>query len=141
MTPPQRAAVQLMQISLDCFNSADGAGLFTGVTRYNVLAARAQICAVQADNLPRFWALLLRRMRWDVPPKRMDDSILAAISASDGGDVLRSLATETESIIMLARMRHDATKAERRAEREAQESADAIASDPAFADDNLGGLL
>jgi uncharacterized protein involved in outer membrane biogenesis len=100
---------------LDCFNSADGTGLFTSVERYNVLAGRVEISAVQADSLPRFWALLLRRMQWPVPPKYADDRILAAISAPNARDVLRALATETASIITLARMWHDQDKAARKA--------------------------
>jgi hypothetical protein len=89
--------------------------MFTGIERYNVLAGRIEISAVQADSLPRFWALLLRRMQWPVPPKAADARILAAISAPDGRDVLRALATETASIITLARMWHDQDKAARKA--------------------------
>lgn len=99
---------------MDCFNSKDGAGLFTGVERYAVLAGRVEIAAVQADSLTRFWALLLRRMQWGVPPRHYDEAVLAAISADDGRAVLRVLATETASIITLARMAHDDGKALRR---------------------------
>jgi hypothetical protein len=104
---------------LDCFNSADGAGLFGGAERYNVLAGRVEICAVQADSLPRFWALLLRRMQWPVPPKAADAAILQAISAPGAHEVLRVLATETASVITLARMAHDQDKSARRALRQA----------------------
>lgn len=89
--------------------------MFTGVERYNVLAGRVEISAVQADSLPRFWALLLRRMQWSVPPKSADQRILSAIAAPDARDVLRALATETASIITLARMWHDQDKAARKA--------------------------
>ncbi|MDD5181495.1 MAG: hypothetical protein PHT15_09585, partial [Gallionellaceae bacterium] len=115
LSQPQQAAINMIRLSLDCFNSADGTGMFTGVERYNVLAGRVEISAVQADSLPRFWALLLRRMQWPVPPKYADDRILAAISAPDARDVLRALATETASIITLARMWHDQDKAARKA--------------------------
>lgn len=115
LSPPQRSAISLIKLSLDCFNGADGTGLFTGVARYNVLAGRVEICAVQADSLPRFWALLLKRMQWPVPPKSADQPILQAISASDAADVLRAMATETASIITLARMWHDQDKATRKA--------------------------
>lgn len=117
LSGPQQAAIELVRLGLDCFNSADGTGLFTGVERYNVLASRVEICAVQADSLPRFWALLLKRMQWQVPPKAVDQRIVDAISASDARDVLRALATETASIVMLARMLHDQDKAARRADR------------------------
>lgn len=90
-----------------------------------MLAGRVEICAVQADNLPRFWALLLRRMQWPVPPKGADARIVEALSAPDTGEVLRVLATETVSCITLARMVHDEGKAERKAlweERQALET-------------------
>jgi|GEM_PF-3272429 len=115
LSPPQQAAINLIKLSLDCFNSAEGSGLFAGVERYNVLAGRVEISAVQADSLPRFWALLLKRMQWPVPPKSADQRILAAIAAPDASDVLRALATETASIITLARMWHDQDKAARKA--------------------------
>ena len=117
LSPAQRAAINLIHLSLDCFNSADGTGLFSGVERYATLASRAQISAVQAGSLPSFWALLLRRMQWPVPPKAMDARVLSCIGASDGRDVLRALATETASVVTLARMAHDEGKAARKAER------------------------
>jgi len=54
-------------------------------------------------------------MQWPVPPKSADQRILAAIAAPDASDVLRALATETASIITLARMWHDQDKAARKA--------------------------
>ncbi len=89
--------------------------MFSGIRRYDLLAGRVEIVAVQADSLPRFWALLLRRMQWPVPPKKADERIVAVISAPGAADVLRVLATETASIITLARMLHDADKAAVRA--------------------------
>jgi hypothetical protein len=117
LSPPQQAAIGIVKLSLDCFNSADGAGLFSGVERYQALAGRVEICAAQADSLPRFWALLLKRMQWSVPPKAEDQRILDAIAAPDGRDVLRALTTETASIITLARMWHDQDKQARKAAR------------------------
>lgn len=89
--------------------------MFSGVERYNVLAGRVEISAVQARDLPQFWALLLRRMQWPVPPKSADSRILSAIAAPNARDVLRALATETASVITLARMWHDQDKTARRA--------------------------
>lgn len=110
LDPPQKAAINLIKLSLDCFNGKDGTGLFSGVERYNVLAARVEVSAVQADSLTRFWALLLKRMMWPVPPKSADARILECISAPDARGVLRALAVETASIITLARMLHDQEK-------------------------------
>lgn len=114
LDPPQRSAIELVRLSLNCFNSVDGCGLFSGVTRYNVLADRIRICAVQAENLTRFWSLLLTKMLWPIPPKKADELIVKAINQPDGNSILRVLATETPSIITLARMLHDQDKADRK---------------------------
>lgn len=120
----QQSAIGIVRLALDCFNGADGTGLFKGVERYNVLAGRVEICAVQADSLPRFWALLLRRMQWPVPPKGADQAIVDALSVGSPSDVLRALATETASIITLARMAHDHGKAARKALRRESDTED-----------------
>ena len=133
MTPQQQAAINLIRLSLDCFNSKDGSGLFAGAERYRALASRVEICAVQAESLPGFWALLLRRMQWPVPPKSADESIVVALSADGGDEVLRVLATETASVITLARMLHDQDKTARRALCNVQ-----TADDCAFFDDEVG---
>jgi hypothetical protein len=139
LSPPQQAAIRLIKLSLDCFNSADGTGLFAGVERYNVLAGRVEICAVQADSLPRFWALLLRRMQWPVPPKAADAAILDAISALDPHEVLRVLATETASVITLARMAHDQDKTARRMLRQTVDQETGVIAD--FGDQSLEDIL
>lgn len=53
-------------------------------------------------------------MRWPMPPKSADKQILQAINVPDGNGVLRVIATETASIITLARMLHDEDKAAKR---------------------------
>ena len=110
LTPQQQTAVRLIQLSLDCFNSVDGTGLFTGMTRYPVLAGRVELCAVQARNIPEFWAALLRKMRWPVPPRQYDSRIAELFQADDQPQVLRCLATEAVSIVTIARMLHSAQK-------------------------------
>jgi len=128
---PQRAAIATLKLALDCYNNADGTGLFTGMERYAVLSGRVEICAAQANSLTRFWALLLKRMQWGVPPKAVDGRVLDVLSAPDVADVLRSLAEETASLISLARMAHDADKSARRALREAAQTAgEPLPNDP-----------
>lgn len=127
---------------MDCYNSHDGTGLFSGLARYGALAGRTELCAAQARDLPQFWALLLRRMQWPVPPKAADPLIVFALSAERPRAVLRVLATETASIITLARMLHDEDKATRKALRD-ELSALERAADPADPDfnDSLQGPL
>lgn len=53
-------------------------------------------------------------MQWAVPPKRADASIIEALSVEDSRQTLKALATETVSIITLARALHDQDKKTRR---------------------------
>ncbi len=43
--------MSLVKLSLDCFNSADGTGLFAGVARYNVLEQRLPLAAIKARDM------------------------------------------------------------------------------------------
>lgn len=117
----------------------DGCGLFTGVTRYNSLAQRLPLAAVQARDMHGFWAGLLRKMQWPVPPKKADAAIIEALSVEDARQTLKALATEAVSIITLARALHDKDKKTRR---ELQEEFFATASENQVPDfnDSLEGI-
>lgn len=69
---------------------------------------------MQADNLPKFWAILLKKMQWPMPPKGADSKIIDAVSVPNPDKVLRCIATETPSLITLARTLHDMDKETRR---------------------------
>lgn len=125
-----------MKISLDCFNSKDGAGLFTGVERYNVLAGRLPLAAVQARDMHGFWANLMRKMRWEMPPKAADQKIAQALLVDNPAATIKALATEAVSIITIARMLHDADKETRRAIHAGLTGAEA----PADFNDSLEGI-
>lgn len=126
----------IVKLSLDCFNSMDGCGMFTGVTRYNSLAQRLPLAAVQARDMHGFWAGLLRKMQWPVPPKKADPKIVEALTVEDARMTLKALATETVSIITLARMLHDQDKKTRR---ELQDEFLASQAEPDF-NDSLEGI-
>lgn len=108
--------MKLIKTAIDCFNSRDGIGRFSGPARYNQLESMAALCAVQARSLTEFWGILLRKMLWPAPPKRMDAEIIEQLQAApkDGLAMLRVIAAQTASVVMLARYWHDETKAERR---------------------------
>lgn len=114
LSQPQRNAIALVKLSLDCFNSAEGSGMFTGVTRYNSLAQRMPLAAIQARDIHGFWSGLLRKMQWGVPPKSMDARIIECLDIADQWETLKVLATEAVSIITLARALHDQDKKERK---------------------------
>lgn len=116
LTEPERRAVKLVKTAIDCFNSRDGIGLFSGPARYNVLEERMMLCAVQARSLTEFWGILCRKMLWPTPPKRMDEEILSQLTTApkDGLEVLRAVATQPASVVMLARYWHDQDKGPRK---------------------------
>lgn len=124
LSQPQQDAIRLVKLSLDCFNSADGTGLFTGVNRYNTLEQRLPLAALKARSIFGFWAALLNIMKWPVPPKYADEKVVEALAVSDPQQVLRTLATEAQAVVMIARMLHDADKATRRAIRAEMEAAE-----------------
>lgn len=110
--------------------------MFTGVTRYNSLAQRLPLAAVQARDMHSFWAGLLRKMQWPVPPKKADQRIVETLCVSDARLTLKALATEAVSIITLARMLHDQDKKTRR---ELQEEFLAGQNEPDF-NDSIEGI-
>lgn len=115
LSQPQKDAIHLVKLSLNCFNSMDGAGLFTGVARYNVLEQRLPLAALKSRNMFGMWAALLRIMQWPVPPKKLDQDIIESLNVSDPAQTLRVLATEAQAIISIARMLHDDDKAAKKA--------------------------
>lgn len=74
------------------------------------------LCAVQARSLTEFWGILCKKMLWPTPPKRMDAEILSQLAAApkDGLDVMRVIATQPASIVMLARYWHGEDKQDRK---------------------------
>lgn len=131
--------MSLVKLSLDCFNSADGTGLFAGVARYNVLEQRLPLAAIKARDMFGMWAGLLRIMQWPVPPKSADQRIAEALLVSDPPQTLRSLATEAQAIVSIARMLHDADKAARKALRAELNAEIHAPLDPEF-NDSLEGI-
>lgn len=104
--------MKLTKTIIDCFNSRDGIGLFSGMSRYAVLEGRIQIAAAQAQSsLFRFWGILLKKMLWPTPPKRVDEEVLGLLSTSpDDRQVLKAILDEPSSIVMLARYWHTEDK-------------------------------
>lgn len=111
---PQQDAVQIIKTALDCYNSYGGVGLFVGMHRYKVLQDRLKIAALSSQSLFDFWANLLRRMMWKLPPKAADGLIVGIITDKDDMAVLQSIINDTPSLVTLARMLHDADKETRR---------------------------
>lgn len=103
--------MRLVKTTIDCFNSRDGMGRFSGMNRYNHLEAMLPIVATQAGgNMSRFWGLLLKKMMWPVPPKRMDEEILPLLRSESPHEVLKAITEQPGSVVMLARFWHTQDK-------------------------------
>lgn len=111
----QQDAVAIIKLTLDCYNSYDGSGLFVGMHRYKVLQERLKISALSSQTLFDFWSNLLRRMMWSLPPKSADGLIAHAIAGKDDRLVLKSIFDDTPSLISIARLLHDSDKDTRKA--------------------------
>ncbi|HZP39851.1 MAG TPA: hypothetical protein VFE48_25545 [Methylomirabilota bacterium] len=117
LAPAETKAVDLLRFCLETYNTKDGTGLFTGPARYAVLQERAALAAVQARSLRQWWAILLRRLRWPIPPSATDETLLALLTDPDDAAVLRVLALDTASVLTLARYQHTTDRTARRAGR------------------------
>lgn len=132
----QQDAIALIKLTLDCYNSYDGSGLFVGMHRYKVLQERLKISALSSQTLFDFWSNLLRRMMWTLPPKSADSLITHALTAKDDRLVLKSICDDTPSLITIARLLHDEDKQTKKLIWE-QEQAEQKAIDDALAKFNI----
>jgi hypothetical protein len=110
----QKHAVTIVKTFIDCYNSRDGVGLFSGIARYNYLETRIKIAAVQARDLMQFWSFLRQKLNCPIPPKKADSIIMPLWDCDNKELVLKSLATNAAEIVMIARMLHDADKSEKK---------------------------
>jgi hypothetical protein len=113
LSPSERLAAEILKTSIDCFNSKDGEGMFSGMDRYQKLSARAEIAAVQARTPFEFWGLLLRRMMWRPPPARMDEKVLSLLQQPEAADAVSAIAANSAALVMIARFWHTKEKPKR----------------------------
>ena len=110
LTEPQQHAVKLLKAFIETYNSRDGTGMFSGVSRYAMLESRTALAAVRSLTLLNFWATLRRSLRVDIPSRSDDDVIAPLWQCENPLPVLQCLATESAELTMLARMLCDAAK-------------------------------
>lgn len=104
LAPAERRALALVGLMLRLHGGRDGEGLFSGVSRYAVLEQRLRLAAERSRTIRQLWDLTARMMRWGIGPQRHDAEVLALIAAgADERDVLRALADNAQSLVMIAR--------------------------------------
>lgn len=103
LSQTEQRAIAVVGLIIKMRGGIDGQGAFTGPGRYGVLSARLRLCAERAASVREFWDKLCRRMLWEMAPQSYDDAVLDLIApTNDDADVLRALADNTQSIIMIA---------------------------------------
>ena len=87
------------------------------MARYAVLEGRVSLAANASRTLFEFWGILLKKMLWPTPPKKVDELVLPLITGvKEERPVLNAIRREPASIIMLARFWHDQDKKARKVE-------------------------
>ena len=115
----QKKSVLILYQFINCYNSLDGSGLFSGIDRYSYLESRAKIAALQNTTLMAFWGTLREKLNCPIQPKKFDNEISEIWRTKDPHKVLKILATQTSECITLARMLHDDEKKKKKADKEA----------------------
>jgi hypothetical protein len=110
LTGGEQLAVKFVRTVLDIYNSKDGAGLFKGVERYQVLAARLEIAAIQARNQFELWSLVLKRLQWPPPAMAHDAEVLELLQDEHAGELPGVIAKNASAIVMIARYWHTEVK-------------------------------
>lgn len=105
-------ACALVKVFVDMYNSPDGAGLFSGMQRYERLESRIRNAAVRATTLRHWWNRLADEMQVRLHGGDDDRFLLSCFALSPGTQesVLRALAAEHRSVVSLARAWHGAVK-------------------------------
>lgn len=105
-------ATALCRTFLDCYNSQDGSGLFSGLERYARLEARLHQSAVGSHGLRGWWDALCRSMQVSIHSGDGDLALLRLLTVPSGLQqlVLRVLVDDYRSVVAMARLWHSTAK-------------------------------
>lgn len=106
----EQQAIKLVSMFLKVFNSYDGSGIFTGVSRYTTLSNRLVIAASQSKSLFSFWGNLCRLLSVGVNPTKYDDEVAQLFSYENPMGALGTIRKKYASVIVIARMLHNEEK-------------------------------
>jgi len=112
----EEMAVRYYQFILDCYNSKDGTGLFTGMTRYTVLQERVILAATESQNLHDFWCNVTRIMKFYAVPKAADERLsnFWLLETNLQREIIDVFINHTAMVNVLARQLHTDNKEERK---------------------------
>ena len=106
------SAIALIRLLIDIYGRGDGAGLFSGVTRYSMLETRLRAAAVRSHSIGAFWSRMAHDLQLPIHPTEFDAKIGAFCRFSSGIQraILNLMAHEYRAVMMLARAWHNAQK-------------------------------
>lgn len=106
------AATAFVRLFLDVYNSGEGTGQFSGMTRYEMLDRRIDVGAATASSLHGLWANLLDKLSLPVSPARHDEvlGLFFSLPPTVQYQVLIALASNHASLVAVARLWHTANK-------------------------------
>lgn len=100
---PDRRAVDAIRLMLDAYNTKDGNGLFSGVSRYAILEERVRLAAIRSLTLKQWWSNACRSLKLPMHPKDLDARLIEVLRGPDEGKALSRLADQTAVVITIAR--------------------------------------
>lgn len=108
----EQRAVKLLQLFVESYNSKDGIGLFSGISRYAMLETRAVRAAMSRHTVREFWARLVTDMQTPALPTKATATLLGLIAPqADDLETLEAIAKNAPYIVPLARALASESKA------------------------------
>ncbi len=102
----QFALCGLVKLFIDTYNSADGAGLFYGIQRYEMLEGRLHAAAVRSGTLPGLWERMTRDMKVAIQPIYADANLalLFGLPLPVKQSMLSAALTDYRTAVVIARL-------------------------------------
>lgn len=116
--------IAFVRVFIDAFNSRDGAGLFEGMARYEMLDKRLEVSSVKSDTLFTLWSQLCNSLNVPLQAMKHDELITTffTLPPSVQYQMLAVMSRDHRSIVTLARLWHTLNKGLDRQERDEQSS-------------------
>lgn len=97
-----------VKLFIDCYNSADGSGIFVGMERYSRLEQRLSHAAAQAKTMRGLWDGLSRGLQVGIHDSKADGKLLAlwALPRSIQSIAIEAMKRDYRSVVTLARHWH-----------------------------------
>lgn len=115
LTFAEFAATALVRTVIDWYtgaNGGEGAGLFSGMMRYQMLERRLQTSAICSHNLTGFWSRLTASLQLPVQPSDKDADLVRFFALPEivQRELLAALVHDARAVVSIARVWHDAVR-------------------------------